>query len=506
MPRRIWMLDLAREQSPSLDTLYQYASTALDSGYEALGLYLEHRFAFPSAPWAHGRGAVTPDMIRSLRSEFPSLQIVPFINLLGHVEGFIYTEEGRRFRAEPYRGLQASASIPEFVELAKSLLDDTLQAFDSELIHIGGDETAQLDKHPLDQARLENYRGDGKAMIYGEHFGPLAQRVVDAGRIPAVWGDIFLEHPDALAAMPKSTQIFDWQYFGGLQNSAPKLKEAGFTVWGCPTLHVYNAAWMHLVESENNIRQVAKDVADLNLEGVCLTTWEFGLFSAVDSILPAVKAAGQIMDNPDGGHGLLDGYDAETGSRRWAELMGVELTKLGGMFAFSEWRSSLKSRLLLQRNPFLAWMHHGEELLSEQGEQALKICAEALSFASTEAEKGITLFIRDAVEFIRLAEQAHLLYAMGRADESISQLAPARYVFETLELVANRTHTRIGGSLADVERARVAKLHVEEVIRRIKAYGHGELGYLPAFDVLTNPRFMPHDQGCWWLVNNSSNQ
>ncbi len=74
-------------------------------------------------------------------------------------------------------------------------------------------------------------------------------------------------------------------------------------------------------------------------------------------------------------------------------------------------------------------------------------------------------------------------------------------MFETLERTARRTHERIGGSLADIERARRAKAHVETVIQRIRQYGDGSLGYVPAWNVLTHPNFMPHDQASWWIVN-----
>ena len=50
----MWMYDLAREQTPTLDVLDRLCRLSLDAGYNALGLYLEHRFAFPSLPWAAG--------------------------------------------------------------------------------------------------------------------------------------------------------------------------------------------------------------------------------------------------------------------------------------------------------------------------------------------------------------------------------------------------------------------------------------------------------------------
>lgn len=492
VPRRVWMIDLAREQAPTRDHLYRYAATALDAGADGLGLYLEHRFAYPSAKWAHGKGCVTPAMVRDLESEFPSLEIIPFINLLGHVEGFLYCEEGREMRADLFSGLQASASSPEFNKLADGLLEDTLAAFKAEHIHIGGDETAQLTSHPRDKDR-------NPAEVYGEWFGPLAERVIEAGRTPMIWGDMLLEHPEAAAAIPKQTHVIDWQYYTGCQETCEKLKVLGFEhVWGSPTLHIYNSEWMHLKESEENVRAVSKDAHDLNLEGICLTTWEFGMMAAADTFLPAVRASLRMMGDPESeGDTASDFGKAEP----WARMMGEDLPQAGDPFAFSRIRSGVKCRLLLYGNPFLLWMRHREELCGPTGDKALEIAEQAIQAAPTEAEKGPAFFVRGAVEFCRLVEEAQQFYAKEQPEESLQRLSACRHVFDTLESVAQKTHERTGGSMADVERAIAGKRAVEEAIRRVQKYGRRELGYLPAFEVLTHPSFQPHDQACWWLIN-----
>ena len=494
MQLRMWTLDLAREQCPTLDHLYQYAALTQDAGYDALGLYLEHRFAYPSTPWAHGQGCVTPEMVRALRSEFPSLQIVPLINLLGHMEGFLYTEEGKRYAEERFAGMQACPCNPEVVRLAEGILDDTLAAFDSDLVHIGGDETWQLGACESCKAFVGQH---GKAELYGRHFGPLARRVVDAGRTPAVWGDMFLDHPDALAHIPKETVVFDWQYFSGLAEGASKF--AGFRVVGCPTLHVYNAAWFHLAQSEENCRTVFRDSQALH--GACLTTWECGLTGAYDTLFPAVRQAAALMRDPEG-PGFIEAYAAESEKHaEWARLMGVELEKLGGVFGFSGHRNKLKARTLLYNNPFLASHHHGAELSGQLGDEALRILDHAGLVAPGDAEKGVVTAVRGMVEFVRLAHEAAQEYAAGEAERAIGRLTATRTVFDMVRRAVVRTHQRIGGSLADVERCRLAVRHVDEVIVRVRNFGRGQLGYLPAWEVLTHPNFVAHDQASWWLVN-----
>lgn len=505
MQLKMWMLDIAREQHPTYEHLATYARLTLDAGYDALGLYLEHRFAYPSVPWAHGAELVTPEMITALRKEFPSLRLIPFINLLGHCEGFIYSEGGAGFRESPLEGLQACPSNAEFIQFCEGILDDTLAIFDDELIHIGGDETAQLGQCPACKARVESASAqegvDGKAELYGAHFGPLAHKVAQAGRRPGLWGDMFLEHPTAMRYLPKTSVLFDWQYFGGLAETAPRFVEAGFDTVGCPCVHTYNSTWCNLGQTEGNVRQVTADARDLGLYGVCLTTWECGLFGAYDTIFPVIEWAGAHLGGTQ--DPLLDAFGE---SKPWASAMSPELESFGGVFTAGRIRSSLKTRMLLMANPFLAWVHHGPEFRGEAGERILAHLEQALQCARTEGERGVTLFARAAVEWVRLADDAASAYAEGLPETAITKLALGRQLFDDLAKVARRTHERIGGSLADIERCRIAREHLEVVIKRLRQYGSGQLGYRPAFEVLTHLRFCPHDQASWWLINKWANQ
>lgn len=517
----MWSYDLAREQVPTLEHLRAFCALTENAGYNAFGLYMEHRFAYPSLPWAQGRGAVTPETVRHLESEFESLQIVPFINLLGHLEGFIYTEAGRSLAESKFKGMQACPCNPELFQLATTIIDDTLASFRSEIIHIGGDETWQLGVCPVCSAKVAEYEEqglDGKAKLYGEHFGKLAQRVVDAGRRPAVWGDMFLDHPTALEYLPKETLIFDWQYFKGPEDTSKLFFDAGFEVVFSPTIHVYNAPWMHAPQSETNIRQHV-NAAQGKAKGVCVTTWEGALLANYETLLPAIRAAGRLLNGeaspledttmeerreaPEFQRAYLEeGENAEA----WMKIMGIDLQDIGtSLFRYSGHRSLLKCRLLLYSNPFLAWMHHHEEVNAVKKE-LLELLESAIAFAPNSAYRGLSEFVKLGIEFIIYAEESHRLYALGLPGEAATALIPCRQVFENLAKIAKATNIRIGGSLADVERCLIAQRHVETVIRRIKSYGDGSLGYLPSFETLTHPKFVPYDQGNWWLINDWGNE
>lgn len=131
----------------------------------------------------------------------------------------------------------------------------------------------------------------------------------------------------------------------------------------------------------------------------------------------------------------------------------------------------------------------------------MAIAERALHVAPSEEYKVPPLLLRAIVEFATIVETAKQEFEAGRPESAVASLAPLRGLFEDLAKVAARSHERIGASLADVYRCRGAIEAIERVIRRIREFGAGELGYVPAWDVLVHPMFMPHDQGCWWLIN-----
>jgi len=487
----MWMYDIAREQNPDPDLMRRLARMTLDAGYDALGLYLEHRFAYPSVPWAAGNGGLTPEMVQLLQREFPELQFIPFVNLLGHFEGFLYTEDGAKFAAERFKGLQADPLNEEFVRLAEGMLDDVLSIFSSEIVHIGGDETQQL--HLL---------GDRAGEVYGSHFGRFAQRVIDAGRRPAVWGDMFVTHPEALAAIPKETLIFEWEYFKSPREATAKFMAEGYDVVLCPTLQVYSAPWFQLEPSEANVRDLVAAQAELGAYGVCLATWESTLFATYETMVPAITAVGRMLNGDAEPGAILRAYGTESESHEvWARLMGVDLAACGGVFGPSTIRSGLKCRLLLYGNPFLLWLRHREELNGEAGDRALAILDHSISVSPNAGYRGVSEFVRMAIEFSRITELAHQAYAGRIVGEALTHLAVGRQIFENLEKIAKANFIRFGGSRADIERCRVAREHVERVMRRMKQYGDESMGYLPSFETITHPNFMPYDQGNWWLIN-----
>ena len=279
------------------------------------------------------------------------------------------------------------------------------------------------------------------------------------------------------------------------------------------------------------MREHAEAAERLGVEGVCVTTWECGLFGNYNTILPCVEASGQILGSAlpgkdrafplengtlaediaiyaktEGAELFLKAYlkHGET-DEEWARLLGCELPALGGEFAFSGIRSAIKCRMFLYGNPFLLWMRNAKSISINIG-GSYQLADRVMAFSTNSDQRGVCQLLTKSLEFLMLVLAASKAYGEGNTGEAIKELTPCRQIFDEMEKIAIANHINSCGSQADAFRCKAAKRQVEEVIHRIKQYGNGSLGYLPSFETLTHPKFVPHDQANWWLINSWANE
>jgi hypothetical protein len=491
-----WSYDIAREQSPSLERLRGLAGRSRAAGYNALGLYLEHRFAYPSAPWAAGPGCVDRNTIRALlETARPlGLRVIPFLNTLGHMEGFIRAAGGEWLAEGPAPGhlsLQMCPTRPECREFARRLVSDALQCFDDEWIHLGGDETRQLGQCAQCAARA---RLLGLGGLYGEYFGALCKWVLEQGRRPCLWADMVLKHPEALHEIPRDTVLFDWQYTTRPLPTTQRLRAAGFDVVCCPSLRTYDSGWCFWPESRTNIDEHAQDAPQTGALGVCLTSWEFAFFSQFDAALPLVLAAGRRLARSEDWNAALA---AEGGApyARAAAILGSDVPRASAFLATGTWRN-LRDRLVTRQDPFLLWRDWRADACGPPGNRILELCdAAARGLPANEPLHGAIELHRSAVGWVRDVEQAAGAYrardtraavaALEAGEARLARLAPA------LESAA-----ACGGSAADVQRLGGLRSAVRRVRATLEKLPSAS-GYRPAFETVIHPAYILDDQAAW---------
>lgn len=479
-----WMYDIAREQAPREAWLHGVLRRSLGAGYGAVGLYLEHRFAYRSAPWVVGAGSMTPDTVQRLSRapELSGLRVIPFLNTLGHMEGFLRSEAGRRMAESPGEGsAQICPGRAECVEFAWGLVFDAMAAFDDEWIHLGGDETRELGAC----ARCaERVRAVGAAGLYGEYFGRLCRRVLQRGRRPCLWGDMLVQYPDALAELPGETVIFDWRYDGSPAETTRMFRARGFDVVCCPALRTYDAGWCFLAETWRVIDAHATAATQLDALGVLVCAWEFFGFSSLGSVLPLIFAAGRRLARGEDWTAALVA-EGNPGEAHAAETLG-RLVPDASAFLRPGGGRALRGRLVLDNDPFALWRAWREDACGAPGDVILRACDDAAAVLPSDSALRFPVQLhRVAVEWVRLVEKAQGRYAAGDRAGCARALAQGRAALARLRPGLQRIAEE-GGSVADLDRLNHLLAAVDRVSERLEGLSGAATSW-PAFASVTRP-------------------
>jgi len=491
-----WMYDIARDQSPTEDQLDSLCRKSIAAGYNAVGLYLEHRFAYKSAPWAAGPGAVQPAWIRRIQSRYSGkgFRIIPFLETLGHMEGFLRVEGGQSLAEAPTSGQgQICPSNPAAVKLAKGLVSDAIDTFSAETIHLGGDETWQLGQCEKCKAREAKI---GKAGIYAEHYAPLCQMVLDRGKRPAIWADMLLAHPEAVQAIPKQTLLFDWHYDRGPAETTRKLMDAGFDVVCCPTVHVFDSNWSDVDATYQNIDEHAKDAGDLRAKGVLVTSWEYNYLASFSTYVPLIMAAGRRITKGESWQDAM----THAGSSAYAKAAGI----LGHDIPFASELLRpgngplLRYHFAMRLNPFYLWLAWRGEI-HDCAPRVLKLCDTAdREVPKTSALRFPIALYRAGVRWTLAVDRAAEHYRARRFSQAQESLRQGKAEIHSLKPHVE-TSIRAGGALPDRYRLQVLERNVDEVIVKISQIAalYQESKALPAFESVVDGGYVAGDQAAW---------
>ncbi len=205
-------------------------------------LYLESYIKLPCLADFTGEGAMTPEEARALveTGKQLNIEVIPALNLMGHNGDLLQTQRYRHLMepasADSDMRIEGSAALcatnPEVRELAARIISETCDIFDSEIIHVGGDEVENLGKCPL-------CHGKDPLTLYVDYFGYISDLLKARGRRMGIWGDILVhyglrdfktEADRVIERLKENTVIFDWCYDGTSQDTLRFFTEKGFTV------------------------------------------------------------------------------------------------------------------------------------------------------------------------------------------------------------------------------------------------------------------------------------
>ena len=225
-----------------------------------------------------------------------NVKLVPAVSVQGHFNEVLSLQYFNDLR-ETMEGEESTFSTIatsicpnnlRAVELIRSLIDDMLDCFDTDLLLVGGDEIYTAGG---DAACRDSMRSIGKTGIILSNFIRFRDYLESKGVRMGIWGDMIVSLSGEnrydgnieearfrdsnfylLNELRRNTIIFDWWYVGGSRKSQQFFSENGFQVVASSSTH---ACMMHFASPQQqvNIWKLFKGACDYKFYGCMVTDW-----------------------------------------------------------------------------------------------------------------------------------------------------------------------------------------------------------------------------------------
>lgn len=276
---------LAAEETPSF---HSWMVENIFSRYKLNAIILEVEYAqWDTTPNLHQPRTATKEGLREFvqvcRENY--IEVIPLFQTLGHLEWFFYKGQNLEMAEDPNVPYAYNPLHPGVYPIMDAILEEIIEIFDSEYIHIGHDEVDMIGRFPN---RPENVERGIANVVYDDimHYYDWAKA---HGKKLMMWHDMMLSNqecpngsgmhlPNVKEAfrdrLPRDIVIADWQYSGNKAHAEYKdvklLMDEGFDVIGC--------TWYET----DNVENFTKAVNKYGALGMMGTTWT-GYFSGWNS-------------------------------------------------------------------------------------------------------------------------------------------------------------------------------------------------------------------------------
>ncbi len=270
--------DLSRGPIVTLDYQKKFVRTLASYKINLYSPYFEHTFRYTgnSLP-APPDGAMTPADARALVSFARQyhVTVVPEQESFGHLHHNLTWELYQPLAETPHGDVLAPVQ-PGSLTLIEHWFAELAQLFPGPFLHIGADETVDLG---LGQTKPDvDTRGLGA--VYLDFLQKITTALHPLGRKLLFWGDIAMDVPDLVKAMPESfkreTVAVAWEY-----NPQPKgydrwllpFTRGGFETWVAPGVNNWSRVYPNFNMGLHNIQGFVRDGQRLGSTGMLNTIW-----------------------------------------------------------------------------------------------------------------------------------------------------------------------------------------------------------------------------------------
>ena len=406
------MVDISRFRVPTIERMKKMLSNIAETGYDTVFFNIEHTFRIPEHPRigfeADGYDFVEFKELSDYASEL-KISLVPLIQSFGHMFHILKWDD-YEYLAESEMKWSVSLSDQTY-EMIDDFYFRASEAFNSEYIHIGGDEVYDMasgkSKHLLKYITKDE--------LFLNHILKLKEIAKKDGRKIVLWGDMIDKDPEVLKKLGPDTVVCYWNYdFKEMPEAYSKI-DAKILV--CPGTNTWKSFFPRYEYAVRNFRLMKERSEKLNAFGFMITDWgDAGHVHPVSFTENLFNTAFKIFNND-----LIENYCVNSGiddiiqlldKVHYADYLNAECVRN---------KPEYITKLLFHENPFSGkgYSDQSDENLSE----LLKRIGEVESAVSgkkftTEFEKDIKLFA-DQTMVLRNKVELHQLIRKG---EKFSQI------------------------------------------------------------------------------------
>lgn len=294
--------DITRGRIPSLASLKELADKMSYYKLNQLQLYVEHSFFFQdfSEVWRDDT-PLMPEEIIELDEYCKKLKIelIPSIASFGHLYKLLSTKtyshlcelEGSETDKFSFVERMAHHTVDVTNEdsftLITKMLSEYIELFSSKQFNICADETFDLGKGKSKELAQDL----GTHQIYADFLSKICNFIMDKGLTPMFWGDIILERPETVKALPPQAICLNWDYNPDVTEEKVKtFYDLGVKQYVCPGVQGWKRFINHLDYAYRNISAMCTYGHKYEVLGVLNTDWgDYGHFNH-----PEFSTAGMI--------------------------------------------------------------------------------------------------------------------------------------------------------------------------------------------------------------------
>ena len=270
--------DLSRGPVPTLDFQKKMIRTLAEYKINLYSPYFEQTMQYSSNPlpgFPNGSMSAADARTLVLFARQYHITVIPEQEAFGHLHHTLTWEQYKDLAETPHGAVLAPAQ-PGSLELIKQWFTELAAIYPGPFLHIGSDETQDLG--------LGQTKADVDARGLGAPYLDFMQRIVTAleplHRKLLFWGDIALNSPDLVKAMPQSfkdaTVAVSWEYNPhpeGFEKYIAPFTKNGYETWVAPDVNNWSRVFPNYSMGLANIQLFIRDGQRLGANGVLNTIW-----------------------------------------------------------------------------------------------------------------------------------------------------------------------------------------------------------------------------------------